>query len=158
VDNAPPSGAGVLNDGIAIVGGAGTGTNTITFSTAVVNPILAIWSLGSPSVAARFTFPGTQPFAIQGGGANSEFGGASIFAGGTCPAFSVCGFEGNGVVQFTGTFNSISWTNPLFENYYVFTVGVAGPGDTTVPEPTSLALLGIGLFAAAAHRKRARRR
>ncbi len=42
----------------------------ITFSTAVVNPILARWSLGSPSVA----------------------------------------------VQFTGAFNSISWTNPLFEN------------------------------------------
>ena len=163
VDNAPPSGAGVLNDGIAITGGPGTGTNTVTFSTPVVNPILAIWSLGSPVLPARFTFPDTQPFAIQGGGPNSEFGGSSIFAGGVCPAFSICGSEGNGVVQINGTFTSISWTNPASEGYYAFTIGAQGTsattsGGTPVPEPTTFALVSAGLLASAAYRRRARRR
>lgn len=157
VDNAPPSGPAVLNDGIAISGGTATGVNTVTFDTPVVNPILAIWSLGQPGFQARFVFPASQPFAIQGGGPNSEFGGASIFAGGSCPALTICGNEGNGVVQFTGTFSSISWTNPIFEFYYAFTIGVADVDGTPVPEPTSLALIGGGLLAAA-YRRRAQRR
>ena len=153
VDNAPPSGPAVVNDGIAITGGTGTGVNTITFSTAVVNPILAIWSLGQPGLQAMFVFPAGQPASIQGGGPNSEFGGSSIFTGGTCPALAVCGIEGNGVVQFTGTFTSISWTNPVFEGYYAFTIGAADVDGTPVPEPATLALLGGGLLAAAYRRR-----
>jgi hypothetical protein len=153
VDNAPPSGPGVTNDGIAISGGTATGVNTITFDTPVVNPILAIWSLGQPGLQAMFVFPAGQPASIQGGGPNSEFGGASIFAGGACPAFAVCGIEGNGVVQFTGTFSSISWTNPVFEFYYAFTIGAADVDGTPVPEPATLTLLGAGLLAAAYRRR-----
>jgi hypothetical protein len=150
VDNAPPSGPAVANDGIAITGGPGTGTNTITFGMPVENPVLAIWSLGQPGTTAQFVF--SAPFSIQGGGPNSEFGGASIFTGGTCPASAVCGIEGNGVIQFAGTFTSISWTNPVFESYYVFTVGV--PGGQAVPEPATLLLLGTGLAAALRRRRR----
>ena len=107
VGNAPPTGT---NDSIQLVGG-GTVVNTITFSSAVTNPILAIWSLGQPGITARFLFTASEPFTIQGGGANSSFGGASIFAGGTCPANAVCGVEGNGVVQLNGTFTQIMWIN-----------------------------------------------
>ena len=43
------------------------------------------------------------------------------------------GNEGNGLIQFTGTLSTISWTNPVAETWSGFTVGVA-----PVPEPTSV--------------------
>jgi hypothetical protein len=57
--------------------------------------------------------------------------------------------EGNGVVQFMGTFSSISWTN-TFENFYAFQVGV-----NAVPEPESYAMLlaGLGLLGFTARRR-----
>ena len=116
-----------------------TGTNTITFASPVVNPVFAIWSLGQPGLEASFNFNATPTF--EAGGPNSQFGGLPITVSGN----SVNGREGNGVVQFTGTFSSLSWTN-TFENFYGFTVGLNGPsGATPVPEPSTIALVGIGL-------------
>ena len=154
VDNAPPSGPSVTNDGIALIGGgADPVVNTVTFSAPVVNPMLAIWSLGRPTAEAQFLFLASEPFLIQAGGPNSEFGGSSIFAGGICPANTTCGSEGNGVVQFDGTFSALSWTNPLSENYYAFTVGATSlDGMNPVPEPATLLLLGSGLVGAGVRR------
>jgi hypothetical protein len=139
VGNAPPSGT---NDAIALTGG-GTVLDTVSFSAPVLNPILAIWSLGQGGVTARFDFTAAEPFTIEGGGATTQFGGSTIFAGGACPVNDVCGIEGNGVLQFNGTFSSITWRNPVFENFYAFTIGVTG--GQAVPEPATLALLGLGL-------------
>ena len=131
----------VVGDDIRLIGNTG-GTNTLTFDSAVENPVFAIWSLGSPSVQASFTFDITPTF--EAGGANSLFGGSPIVVVGNV----VSGREGNGVVQFTGSFSSISWTNTP-ENYYAFTVGLNGPlgpePPTAVPEPTTLTLTALGL-------------
>jgi hypothetical protein len=123
----------VVGDDLRLAGAPGT--NTITFASPVENPLFAIWSLGGGGPAS-FTF--NQTPTLEVGGPNSQFGGSTITVSGS----TVSGREGNGVVQFAGTFNSISWTDTP-EFFYAFTVGVNGP-SSTVPEPTSLILLASG--------------
>jgi hypothetical protein len=135
IGNAPlPS-----NNMIQLMGGANTGVNTITFSTALLNPVLAIWSLGQSGDPTSFDF-GAQPFTIQAGGPSAEYAGEGLTAVGNV----VQGIEGNGVIQFSGLVTSISFTNPAFENWYGFTVGNDISG--AVPEPATWAmfLLGFG--------------
>ncbi len=148
VGNAPPVSGGILQ----LVGG-NTNVNTITFSTAVTNPALAIWSLGQGGIQASFDFSLNPNFSIVNpGGPNAEYGGASIF---TCLTASVCGSEGNGTVVFNGTYTSISWVNPTYENWYGVTVGVGPAAATTgTPEPGFYALLGLGLSGLAVVRKK----
>jgi hypothetical protein len=135
---------------IQLFGGTGA-TDTVTFSTPVLNPVMAIWSLGAAGTPASFVFSAATPFTIQSGGPSNEFSGSSITQSGT----TVLGIEGNGTIQFNGTFSSISWTNPQREVYYGMTVGIAGVGgNNAVPEPASLTLLGSGLAALVARRRR----
>jgi hypothetical protein len=138
VDTSPNS----VGDALTLTGGTATGTDTITFASAIVNPVFAIWSLGQGGLPATFNFISLTP-TFEVGGPNANFGGAAITVSGNV----VSGIEGNGIVQFTGTFTSISWTNPTFENFYAFTVGTAGAAVPSVPEPTTLSLLGLALAA-----------
>ena len=122
-----------------------TGINTLTFSSPIVDPVIAIWSLGQPGTPATFTFAETPTF--EAGGPD-EFGGAAITVAGDV----VTGMEGSGVVQFTGTFSSISWTDTP-EFFYGFTVGEAG-AISTAPEPAAFTLLGAGLAGLGVMRRR----
>jgi hypothetical protein len=145
VGNAP-----VPSDGIFHLVGGGTNTDTITFSEAVIDPVIAIWSLGQGGDAASFVF--SAPFTIQAGGPSAEYGGASI----TQPFTNTAsGMEGNGTIQFQGTFTSLSFTTPQAENWYGFAVGVEGVAG--VPEPASWALMILGFGGAGAVLRRRRR-
>ncbi len=131
VGNAPLPSDGILQ----VQGGANPAAiDTITFSHAVTNPVFAIWSLGQSGVQASFNFD--APFTIQAGGKSLEYNGQSITSGGNV----VYGVEGNGTIQFNGTFDQISWTNPTKEFWYGFTVGSA------VPEPATWGMMILGFF------------
>jgi hypothetical protein len=145
IPNAPVAGSAIRT----LIGGPNAGVNTITFSQAVTNPVFAIWSLGQPSINANFTFRET-PIYVDGG-PSAEWGGSAITVAGNV----VSGNEVNGSVIFYGTFNSLTWTNPLAENYYGFTVGING-GTTVIPVPAAVWLFGTGLMGMVAFSRRKR--
>jgi hypothetical protein len=119
-------------------------TETITFSSAVVDPVFAIWSLGAPGTPASFDFITKDNIILEGGGPSTEFAGSTISVVGS----NVNGTEGNGVIRIDGTLSTISFTTPSFENYYAFTVGfdqTLTPPTPGVPEPATLSLFGLGL-------------
>ena len=140
VANGPASNNGIIR--LLGGGGAGAVVDTVTFSQAVVNPVFAIWSLGQGGNTPSFNFDAT-PTLVAGGG-SAEYGGSSIWVGTGVDGNNVYGTEGNGTVQFMGTFTSISWTNPGAEGWYGFNVGIAGVA-APVPEPGSVGLLLAGL-------------
>ena len=137
VNNAP-----LASNGILQITGGGSAVQTLTFSQAVVDPVMAIWSLGQPGLNASFHFLGAAVPTFVSGGTNAEYGGVAISVLGQ----DVSGSEGNGTIQFKGTFTSISWTNPTYEYWYGFNVGVAGVANP-VPEPETYALMLAGLAA-----------
>jgi hypothetical protein len=121
-----------------ILGGS-PNVNTLLFSQPVVDPVIAIWSLGSSVQGpASFVFTGLNPQNIVGG-PSSEYGGGALVLNGV----TVSGIEGNGSIQFLGTYSSLSWTNPQYEDYYGFNVGVV----SVVPEPSAMVLSPLCLAA-----------
>ena len=139
VTNAPPS------DMIAIDGTATT--HTITFGTAIVNPIMEIVSLGQPGVGTEYDFSlwAGQSMSILAQGPSNAYGGCS-----TCLSLTgstITGHEGDGIVQFTGTFSSLSWTGANPEYWNGFTFGVTGlAGPSSAPEPATWGTLAIALL------------
>jgi hypothetical protein len=137
------NGPAAANNSVQMEGGTSL-TETITFSSALVNPVLAIESLGGSGDTASFDFNSAEPFTIETGGPSAEYGGTSITKSGS----DVLGDEGSGVIQFSGTFSQLTFTTPAYENFYMFTVGDDVSATTAVtPEPSTLSLLGLGLAA-----------
>lgn len=122
VSNAPPA-----SDIIALCGG-NTIVNTISFSKPVVDPVMAIVSLGQGGVSVRYEF--NAPFEILSCGRGYWGGGPTSLYIGTSPNILV-GNEGHGTIQFSGTYSSISWTVPVYEGWHGFTVGAMAIATTT---------------------------
>lgn len=133
VPNGPPN-----SDIIAQVGTTGA-TNTLVFDTPVVDPFIAIVSLGSGSDPATYTFDAAFDVVSTGRG----FFGNGAFE--ELPDNVLSGAEGHGVIQFSGTFDSISWTIDDPETWHGFSIGIVG-----VPEPATgvmvASVAGLGLL------------
>lgn len=118
------------------------GLKTITFSQAVLDPILAIISVGQNAVPITYSFDQSFTILDQGQGYWGIDGNGAQVSGNT-----FVGNEWHGMVQFHGAITSISWTTNPDEFWHGFTVGVDEHlAPAAVPEPSTLALLGLGLF------------
>ena len=132
------------------------GTNQINgfhFSKAVVDPIIDLFSVGQSGAPVSFNFlNGATPSILSQGAGN--WGGGLLTQNGT----SITGWEGNGLLQFHGTYKDIYFTTPNYEFYYGATVGaimaIAEPA-ASIPEPATYALIlgGLGLVGWTRRRK-----
>lgn len=142
VENGPGS-AG--NTDIIALAGQNTSpiTNTISFSSPVTNPVMAVVSLGQVGLAVTYTF--NQDFSILSSGVGhfAVDGAGTLFRDGVG---QLRGAGGNGVILFSGTFSSISFTASPAEGWHGFQVGV-------VPSPSAAAMLGLGGLVAARRRR-----
>lgn len=109
------------------------GFKSITFSQAVVNPVIALTSWnGQPPI----TFNGPVEVVNQGRG---YWGSGSLSASGNTLTASG---EAHGTIRLVGTYNEISFTDGD-EGWHGLTVGAES--STVTPEPASLVLLATGL-------------
>ncbi len=147
VSNAP-TGPGIVALNSAV-------TETITFSQAIEDPLIALVSWNGANV----TFPDlTAGQYIDYLSSGCGYWGCGTYGSPTSDSFTGVG-ELHGVIELVGDYTSITFTDTVDEYWHGFTVGVVGlasPGPgPTVPEPGSLMLVGLGLSALAfAKRKR----
>lgn len=90
--------------------------HTLTFSSTVSNVLMAVWSLGGTAGVSSLTF--SQPFQIL------SQNGYITSSGDSTSGYTITGREGSGVIQFLGSYNSLSWNVTAPEFYSGFNIGL----------------------------------
>jgi hypothetical protein len=117
---------------------------TITFGSAVVNPLIAIISAGQPGVPVTYDFGNTSFTLLSDNtGQAAYWGSGTNTVGVGNSATSITGREFSGMLRLNGTFESFSFTTTA-ENWHGMTVGAMG--FSQVPEPASMALMLVGVL------------
>ncbi|MCU6498056.1 PEP-CTERM sorting domain-containing protein [Rugamonas sp. A1-17] len=143
VTNTPGS-----NGTILMTGGNAT-VNNFHFSQAVIDPYIDVFSVGQGGVPVSFVFlNGSLTILSQGTG---HWGGGTL----TNSGLVVTGFEGNGLLKFSGSYTDISFVTPNSEYYYGATVGAAITAEVPEPETYATLMAGLGLLGVLARRRNA---
>lgn len=117
---------------------------TLTFDKAVTDLMMALVSVGQPGLPVTYDFNN----AFTASAAGNNFWGTGSY---TVSGDDFIGREYNGILRFSGTFSSISFTTNPGEYWHGFNFG---SNEIAVPAPTSIALLGLGLMGLAISRRR----
>ncbi len=109
---------------------------TVSFSSAISDLYMALLSVGQPNYTVTYDFDTAFTIDSEGRG----FWGDGTYAQGTGDTLAMREFHG--VLAFAGPVSSLSFTTTPNEYWHAFTFGTLA---ATVPEPGTLALLGLGL-------------
>ena len=155
VDNIPT--------GTDMIGLQWAGSQTLTFSEAIANPVFAYISLNGNGYAFDQDFE-VLSFGDSSDGNECGWWGCGtsyksvVDLGGGVFEYQLLGTgEPHGAIRFTGAFDTVSWRSLSNEYWNGFTVGIEGTEKEVfpvVPEPATMLLFGSGLIGAFMKRKR----
>ncbi|MBU1340605.1 MAG: PEP-CTERM sorting domain-containing protein [Proteobacteria bacterium] len=157
VDNSPT--------GTDIIALRYAGTQTLTFSEAIANPVFSYVSLNGNGYGFDQDFDILSYGGLDGNaqgywGSGTSYKNVVDLGGGNFEYQLLGTGEPHGTIRFKGAFSTVTWQSLSNEYWNGFTVGVEGTEkeifNNTIPEPTTILLFGLGLlgFAGVSRRKK----